>query len=265
MAYLGGKSIGASHILEILNNPVFDSYDYIEPFCGYCHILRRIIHKSSYTISDNNEYLITLLKHIQKTKGDHPAISKKEYEELKKDPTKDKLRAAYAGFTYSFNGKFFGSYFPKSKNGSRHYAQERKRYYDELHDNESFHKAKISFNDYTKYKDVKGKLIYCDPPYASTSEYHSSFDTTSFWESMRGLSKSNYVFISEYKAPDDFFCISRQKKRQTVSGGRGNTRKMVANEKVFVHESRLSDPRVKEILEATPTKWRCQTRKAKKN
>ena len=68
MAYLGGKSKSAEHILDILNNPVFDSYDYIEPFCGYCHILRRVVNKKSYTISDNNKLLITLLKHVQKTK-----------------------------------------------------------------------------------------------------------------------------------------------------------------------------------------------------
>jgi DNA adenine methylase len=263
MAYLGGKATSAIHILSILNNPVFDNFDYIEPFCGYCHILRRVENKSSYTISDNNEYLITLLKHIQKTKGEHPVISKSEYEELKKNPKKNKLRAAYAAFTYSFNGKFFGSYFAKSKNGSRFYAKERKHYYDKLHDNESFHKAKISFTDYSKYKDVEGKLIYCDPPYEGTAEYHSEFDSAKFWEFVRDLSKKNYVFVSEYKAPDDFVCVQQQKKRQTVSGGRGVTRKK--QEKVFVHESKLSDTRVKRIFKDVPSKSRCSLTRKNKN
>ena len=35
MAYVGGKSKGASHILEILNDPIYNNMDYIEPFVGY--------------------------------------------------------------------------------------------------------------------------------------------------------------------------------------------------------------------------------------
>ena len=150
MAYLGGKSTASEHILKILNNPFFDNYNYIEPFCGYCHILRRVTNKKLYTISDNNELLIILLKHIQKTKNQHPNITQKEYTYLKDNISKNKLRASYAAFCYSYNGKYFGGYV--NKYGNRNYPNERKRYYDLLHDNESYKKASISLNDYTKYK-----------------------------------------------------------------------------------------------------------------
>lgn len=241
MAYLGGKSTASEHILKILNNPFFDNYKYIEPFCGYCHILRRVINKKSYTISDNNELLIVLLKHIQKTKNKHPNITQKEYTYLKNNISKNKLRASYAAFCYSYNGKYFGGYV--NQYGDRNYPNERKRYYDLLHDNESFKEASINLNDYTKYKNVKNSLIYCDPPYHNTTEYHSSFDSNKFWDFIRDLSKDNYVFISEYTAPKDFICISKKYKHTSLSG-KGSTRKRI--EKVFVYNKLYN--KIKDIL-----------------
>jgi len=247
MAYLGGKSKSAEHILDVLNNPAFDSYDYIEPFCGYCHILRRVENKKSYTISDNNNLLIVLLKHAQETTGKHPNITETEYKVLHKNPSKNLLRAAYAAFCYSYNGKFFGGYV--NKYGSREYPKERKRYYDQLHKNASFHKAIIKHVDYSSYKNVKGKLIYCDPPYEGTTEYHSAFNSSNFWETIRTLSKDNYIFVSEYKAPSDFTCVSQKMKRNSIAG-KGATRKRV--EKLFVHSSRMKDEVIVSILKATP-------------
>jgi len=236
MAYLGGKSKGADHIIEVLNRPQFNNFSYIEPFCGYCHILRRVVNKKDYIASDANKYLITLLKHIQKTKGEHPAITQKEYAELRKNPDKDSLRAAYAAFTYSYNGKFFGGY--TARYDGRNYPKERKRYYDQLHDNETFHKTRLANVDYTHYLKVKGKLIYCDPPYANTTEYNTTFNSNKFWEDMRELSKYNFVFISEYTAPPDFVCIVSKQKRSSVAG-RGATQRRV--EKLFIHKSRAAD------------------------
>jgi DNA adenine methylase len=261
MAYLGGKSKSAEHILEVLNNPVFDSYDYIEPFCGYCHILRRVINKKSYRISDNNKLLVVLLKHIQNTKGEHPVISESEYKELRANPEKDLLKASYAAFCYSYNGKYFGGYV--NKYGKREYPKERKRYYDQLHDTKSFNKAIIKYTDYSHYKDVKGKLIYCDPPYEGTTEYHASFDSSKFWNIIRSLSKDNYVFVSEYKAPNDFTCISQKMKRNSIDG-RGATRKRV--EKLFVHSSHLKDNIISKIINDSSYKCKIKntTRKMKR-
>jgi len=45
MSYLGGKSRQASFILEVLNRARFDEWDYVEPFCRYCHVLRRVTRK----------------------------------------------------------------------------------------------------------------------------------------------------------------------------------------------------------------------------
>ena len=168
------------------------------------------------------------------------------------------LRAAYAAFCYSYNGKFFGGYVNKYKN--RDYPKERKRYYDQLHTNPTFHKTKLNFISYKKYltDKIKGALIYCDPPYEGTTEYHSSFNSGEFWEDMRNLSKDNYVFISEYSAPKDFICIAKKTKMNSVAGG-GATRKRI--EKVFVHESTAANSALMAAL--TGKMGASQTRKLK--
>ena len=232
MAYIGGKSKGYQHIVEILNNECFDDFDYIEPFIGYAHILRRIINKKSYTANDNNKLLYTLLKYIQKS-NKYPKITKLEYELLKNDNShKNIVKKSFAAFTYSYNGKEFGGY--TNILHGRNYPEERKSYYDLLRDNEIFMKTKIFNKSYDEFN-PKGKLIYCDPPYEKTTEYgKNKFDHDKFWDTMRKWSKNNYVFISEYNAPKDFIKLSSKKKFSTLSG-KGS--KDLRTEKLFAHES----------------------------
>lgn len=235
MAYVGGKAKTFQHITNILNNECFDNFDYLEPFIGYGHILRRIINKKSYKASDNNPLLVTLLKYIQKN-NKYPNISEKEYYKLKSDESKKNLiKKSFAAFTYSYNGKEFGGY--TNIVDERNYPKERKKYYDLLRENQTFMKTNISLKDYDEYN-PQNKLIYCDPPYRKTTGYTTStdFDYDKFWNIMRKWSKKNYVFISEYKAPKDFVIISSNKKHSTLSG-RGST--SLRTERLFVHESFL--------------------------
>lgn len=240
MAYLGGKATGSQHIIKILNNKIFDGMPYIEPFVGYAHILRRITGKSSYVASDSNPLLMVLLKHIQKSK-EHPSITNEEYKILKEDPTADPLRAAYAAFTYSYNGKWFAGYIGSK---ARNYPAERKRYYNKLHDNPIFATTKLKTGSYTMYTpdNTHNSLIYCDPPYKGTEEYKNSFDSEEFWNWVRSMSAAqNFVFVSEYTAPEDFVCVGQKTKHQSIAG-RGATRKR--EEIVFVHKSLVHTPEI---------------------
>ncbi len=58
------------------------------------------------------------------------------------------------------------------------------------------------------YLDVfpENSVVYLDPPYANTTSYGYSgkFDSNTFWNWARQISKNNQVFISEYTAPLDF-------------------------------------------------------------
>ena len=234
MAYLGGKATGSDHILKILNDPKYDGMPYIEPFIGYAHILRRVVNKKSYTAYDNNKLLIVLLKYIQKS-GNFPNISREQYNTYRtkyKNGTltsADLVKASFASFTYSYNGKMFGGYTPKT--GDRNYPEERKRYYRLLRTNKQFMSCTVEHMSFFKLNPSKKSLIYCDPPYAGTTEYAIPFNSTAFWNKVRSLSKQGHiVIVSEYKAPSDFKTISKKHKLSSV-GGKGAIKS--TTEKVF--------------------------------
>lgn len=73
--------------------------------------------------------------------------------------------------------------------------------------------------------DIKpGAIIYCDPPYFQTAEYkESAFDHQKFYDWCREKSKTNPVFVSEYRCPDDFDCIYQFSRRETLSSANNNT------------------------------------------
>ena len=240
MSYQGGKSKNSKFILDILNNSKFDNMDYLEPFMGYCHILRRIKNKGSYTATDSNDNLSNLMKYVQ-TNTSYPDISKDEYKSLKMNKSTCKIKRAFASYCYSYNGKEFGGYTMLSKpqaNGVvRNYPEERKRYYQTLYKNETFSNTKLIHCDY-RVHNVKNNIIYCDPPYKNTTKYNKGdFDHDIFWETMRKWSKYNHVFISEYSAPDDFICIAEKSKWSSLSG-RGSD--SLRTEKLFVFINSLA-------------------------
>ena len=132
----------------------------------------------------------------------------------------------------------FGTYIDTDPRTGREYADERKRYYDKLRKNEQFMNAKLVHCSYTNWLGVKNALFYMDPPYADTVKYGKMvFDSDKFWEDMRKLSVNNWVFISEYKAPSDFKCISKVSKMVGFVGATDRTR----IEKVFIHKSRYEE------------------------
>jgi DNA adenine methylase len=249
MAYVGGKSTAAQHIIAILNHETLDGRPYIEPFVGYAHVLRRVHNKSNYIAADQNALLIVLLKHLQSSQSaqsaqssqsTHPHISRDEYYSLKENPRKDPLRAAYAAFCYSYNGKFFGGYVNKIH--GRDYPAERKRYYDRLAKNATFQQTRLLHVSYTHFSHVKGAVIYCDPPYANTTQYRlvqgkgiETFDSKAFWEWARRMSLHNDVFVSEYTAPKDFVCVAASKKYSTLAGRRTRRVHHTRSERLFCH------------------------------
>ena len=143
------------------------------------------------------------------------------------------------GFLASYNGKdFTGSYakpgYEKTKNGLRY-----RDYYRESKDNiikQAPFLQNIDFrcSDYKSYNDyaTSNTLIYCDPPYANTTQFSNSheFNHDEFWNTMREWSKSGaIVYISELEAPDDFECVWEQEVSRSVNA----KNKTKATEKLF--------------------------------
>ena len=85
---------------------------------------------------------------------------------------------------------------------------------------EQLEQPKIYCNDYKNIEIPKGSIVYCDPPYQSVAEYkEDGFDHNEFWDWVRKQSKLNKIYVSEYKAPDDFIKILEISKNSTLSGG----------------------------------------------
>ena len=91
---------------------------------------------------------------------------------------------------------------------------------EQLQQLERLEQLELTSSDYREVKIPKGSVIYCDPPYQGTEEYREGgFNHSEFWEWVRKTSKTNKVYISEYKAPDDFKVILKFSQKSTYSGG----------------------------------------------
>lgn len=229
MSYLGGKSRRAQHIVDLLNRSEFDGLQYLEPFVGYAHILRRVSNKSDYFASDSNRLLIHLLHAVQNN-VEIPHVEREEYYDLRNMGGVSLKRAA-AAFTYSYKGGAWKSYFHIRR--GRCYSDEHRRYYARLNACPVFRKTTLQTSDYRVLTPVN-MLIYCDPPYVGTTPYEESghYDTDEFWEYMRKWSLHNIVFVSESRAPSDFVCLFDTTKLNNYTPN-GKPKPRV--ERVFVH------------------------------
>lgn len=73
---------------------------------------------------------------------------------------------------------------------------------------------------YEQVEIPKDAVVYCDPPYQGTAKYkENNFDHAKFWDWVRALSKTNRVYVSEYRAPDDFKKILEFSQKSTYAGG----------------------------------------------
>ena len=70
-------------------------------------------------------------------------------------------------------------------------------------------------SDYCEYVHEEGDIVYCDPPYAGTGGYEHEFDHDAFWQWCR--TRDFPVYVSEYRAPEDFISIWCKEKRRLFS------------------------------------------------
>lgn len=85
---------------------------------------------------------------------------------------------------------------------------------------ERLQQLSIYSKDYKLINIPDNSIIYCDPPYSGTAEYkEGGFNHQEFWQWAREKSKTHRVFISEYKAPDDFESIYAFPRKSTLQGG----------------------------------------------
>ena len=240
MKYMGSKARLVKDIAPVINKCITDNNidTYIEPFVGGSNMIEHI--KCSNKLGyDNNEYLIEFMKELQKGWNplDDVKMTREFYNDVKDNKDKyPKYIVALAGLCATYNAKWFGGYagIVHTKIGTV------RNYYDEAVRNvlkqiNNLKEVKYETIDYRTLTCLKGKVIYCDPPYESTTKYKDEFNHSEFWDWVRELSKDNYILVSEYNAPEDF--IPMWQKELTTTLDKNSRSKAV--EKLFTYKNGL--------------------------
>lgn len=228
MVYMGSKSKYAKYIVPILQKTIDDlNIDtYIECFVGGANIIDKIKCENRYGY-DRSDTLIALLdlaaKDFDKVlKDGNRELWDKGKEYIKNGVMPEDMTLAEIGAM-----EFFASYcnggFPRgyAKNtATRNYFNE--AYRNMKVQSESLKGINFVCQNYDDLdKNIKGVVIYLDPPYQNTKAYgyanQPKMDYEHFWNWVRELSCNNYVYISEQSAPEDFEIVWEQEVKRTTN------------------------------------------------
>ncbi len=235
MQYLGGKSKIRKQVAAFLESVRKTDQVYFEPFVGGGWVLQEMSGKR--VASDGNKALIALYKALQDGWEPPEFVSEDEYKVYQKLQAPNDPMTAFCGFGVSFAGKWFGGY--ARSEGKTCYAATSKR--SLLKQLPLINDVKFESRLFNEWN-PKGALVYCDPPYAGTTQYGAfdGFDHDLFWQIMREwVGGGNTVVVSEYAAPDDFVCVKEFVSQMGLSVGDKSTRPKRV-ERLFMHESQVS-------------------------
>jgi DNA adenine methylase len=243
--YHGGKQKIGKELSKIIyevstdieNNYEFDIKGYCEPFCGMLGVYQHIPElfkdhnpKLTYKAGDGNKSVIMMWKAAQKGWKPPTSCSEEHYNELKYNK-KDSAEKGFIGHQYSFGGQYFMGYRGIYGNKTRY----EKASENVIRISKEIKNVDFRYGDYTQFSDLKGYIIYCDPPYSNSKQIYSSqykFDTEKFWEWCDTMSENNILFVSEYKIPKKLKAELVFSKIVKLSGNTIKNRKR--NEKLFV-------------------------------
>lgn len=230
MQYLGGKSKIRKELSKFLESVRSSDQTYFEPFVGGGWVLQEMAGKR--IASDGNKALIAMYQALQDGWIPPDFVSEDEYKQVKLACCTNDPLYAFCGFGVSFAGKWFGGY--ARSEGKTCYAATSKR--SLLKQLPLIRDVEFIQGLYTEHE-PKGMLVYCDPPYANTTQYGAfdGFDHKVFWDKMREWARCNTVVVSEYEAPDDFVCVEEFVSQMGMSVGDKETRPKRV-EKVFMQK-----------------------------
>lgn len=234
MIYMGSKRRLSKELVPIIQSYITENtVGYIEPFVGGANVIDKIKCDNRYGF-DSHKQLIELFIKLQNDIDRIPnEIPYEEYMEVKNN--KENYEDWYlglVGFLGSFGAKYFGGYARHNKDDfteqiQRGSIKNLKKQYDDLKD------VKFECKDFREIKDIKGYVIYCDPPYKGATKYSTKeFPYDEFYNWCREMSKDNVVLISEYNMPEDFKCIWQKDNKINFDSNRTNANSKI--EKLFI-------------------------------
>lgn len=203
MRYMGSKNRLAKDLLSVML-PYRHERCWVEPFVGGGNMIDKL---SGWRIgADSSPWAIAALTSIRDSLDELPKTNQEftesDYKQLRSsDMYKHK---GYAGFTFSFGGKWLGGW-SRDTQKNDYVAQ---AYRNAQKQSVRLQGTMLLCCQYDKLLIPPRSLVYCDPPYACTTSYTKEFDHTNFWEWCRQQTRNGHiVFVSEYSAPSDFQCV----------------------------------------------------------
>lgn len=217
MKYMGSKARFANELLAIMLDKC-NTDIYCEPFAGGMNIICKAPREMRRYANDSNKYLIAMWLAINQGWKPPEEVSRELYNECKSLINHPDYLIGYVGFNCSYSGKWFSGYAGLTKTAigtERNYIKE--AYKHIMRQKEEMIGVYFCNASYDKVLIPNDAIIYCDPPYANTTGYADKFDSNKFWEWVRIKSKTNKVYVSEYKAPDDFKVIWEKEAKSSLS------------------------------------------------
>ena len=234
MIYMGSKKRLSKELVPIIQNYITENtVGYIEPFVGGANIIDKIKCDNRYGFDIHKQLIELFIKLQNDIDGIPNEIPYEEYMEVKNN--KENYEDWYlglVGFLGSFGAKYFGGYARHNKDDfteqiQRGSIKNLKKQYDDLKD------VKFECKDFREIKDIKGYVIYCDPPYKGATKYSTKeFPYDEFYNWCREMSKDNVVLISEYNMPEDFKCIWQKDNKINFDSNRTTANSKI--EKLFI-------------------------------
>lgn len=231
MKYMGSKNRIAKFILPIILKDRREGQWYVEPFVGGGNIIDKV--GGNRIGSDSNKYSIEALRSIRDDINDLPKdntqFTEVMYKELRFDDSY--IFKGYIGFAGSYSGKWLGGWC-RDGLGKRDYIAE--SYRNAVKQSPFLNSVDLLCCKYDELYLPNNSIIYCDPPYAGTTQYKDKFDSDKFWQWCRDKTlEGHQVFVSEYNAPDDFKCLWS---KEIVSSLTKNTGSKKGTEKLFKYK-----------------------------
>jgi DNA adenine methylase len=245
MRYMGGKHRQSKAIAKAIHSKHVGE-PYCEPFCGALGSAEKVApHMGSVSLSDASLPLVMFWNAVLDGWEPPDLVSEEtyaKYAERRHDPDVYDPMSAYCGYAMSFGGKWYGG-LARSNHTDRSQRAQKKACLRKAAALRSHVKA-INNLDYREA--LRGipdnVVVYLDPPYFSRTVAHHTargFDTSEFWRIAEALARTNYVYVSEFVAPEGWIPVhvwGDTVVRHGVKTNEGN-----ASEALFIlkHEGRI--------------------------
>lgn len=204
MKYMGSKRRIAKEIIPIITKGIDINTPYYEPFVGGGNMIDKVPLNNKFG-NDIDEYVIAFFKACISGWLPPEFVSEEEFYRVKNNKENyAKEYVAHVLINCSFGCN--KSCYARDNTLKQNYSAEGRRNII----NQFPNIKNITFTNMNYYElDIPDNaVVYCDPPYANTEKYHKGgFDNKAFWIWAEQLSKRCKVFVSEYNAPKNWYCI----------------------------------------------------------